>query len=493
MSEEVRKKTRSSLYWNLTLKIPYEIFRFAASIATARILDPKDFGIVSIATIVIYYSNSFTNFGFNQALVQRKEITDRHINSVFTFDLAISVCMALLIFLSSGAIAGFFSSPESENVIKVLSFVFIITTLHDLPYVLLRREIDFKVLSIVDMVRDVSMSIMTLALAYLGFKYWSIVAGHLIPLFFAMLYLLYKMKRPLKVSYHHASLKELFNFSIWSFVQMQVHFLSSRIDRIIIGRALNITMLGVYEKAKGFMQMPSESMTDKITTVFFSSFSRVQHNREEIKNLFNKGLVLVSALNFPIYFGLYAVAPHFVIVLLGEKWAMMVVPLQIMSIAGLFFSLNSLLSSLAVSTGHYKSFTIRFAASTGILIIGSLLAVSSGIDAVAAVLILYASVHFYLSFALVSSAFDLSWKNLAACLFPAFAASIVMGIALEVGKVYFFGALSLFNLFALVAIGGFVYTFCMAVVPSSILSDIRSSVYRDIYKVWLKIRGRERA
>jgi len=489
MSKEVRKKTRNSLYWNLALKIPYEIFRFAVSIAIARILEPKDYGIMSIATMAIYYSNSFTNFGFNQALVQRKEITEKHVNSVFTFDLVFSIFMATLIFTVSGHIAAFFNSPESRNVIRVLSFVFILTTLHDLPYILLRRDIDFKILSIVDMVREVSMSIITLVLAYLGFRYWSMVWGHLIPLFFATLYLLYKVKRPLKLSYHHTSIKDLFNFSIWSFIQMQVSFISNRIDRIIIGRALNIPLLGNYEKAKALMQMPSESMTDKITTVLFSSFSRVQHNKEEIKNFFNKGLVLVSALNFPIYFGLYAVAPHFVLVLLGEKWRLMIAPLQILAIAGIFFSLNSLLSALAVSTGHYKSYTIRFAASTCILIIGCLLAVNSGIEAVAAVLILYAFVLFYLSFALLKNVFDLNWKNLAACVFPALSASIVMAVTLEVGKAYYFGPITLFNLIALVTLGGFVYISFMAVVPSTILNDIRSSIYRDFNKVWVKVRG----
>ena len=292
MNQDVAEKTKKSLYWSLSLKIPYEIFKFAMSIATARLLEPGDFGIVSIATFAIYYANSFTNFGFNQALIQRAEISDDHVNSVFVFDIFISALLASLIFLSSGYIAEFFNSPESADVIRVLSIVFIISTLHDLPYVLLKRDLEFKIISIVDTVREVSMAIITFVFAYYGHKYWSIVWGHLIPLFFAMLYLLIKLKRPLRFVYHHKSIRELFDFSIWSFINMQVSFVSNRIDRIVIGKALDVSALGIYEKSKAIIQMPSTSIVDNITSILFSSFSRVQNDVNQINKIFRKGLMI---------------------------------------------------------------------------------------------------------------------------------------------------------------------------------------------------------
>ena len=491
MSADVAKKTKSSLYWNISLKIPYEIFKFAMSIATARILDPSDFGIVSVATFAIYYSNSFTNFGFNQALVQRKEITDGHINTVFTFDLIVSILFTILIFISAGTIAEFFNSPESKNVIRVLSVVFIFTALHDLPYVLMRREIEFKVIAIVDMAREVSMSIITLILAYSGFKYWAIVWGLLVPLFFAMLYLIYKLNRTLKLSYHHASLVELFNFSIWSFANMQVSFISNRIDRIVIGKALNVTSLGIYEKAKGLIQMPSHSIVENITTVLFSSFSRAQDNKDEIKKIFNKGLIIISALNFPIFFGIYSIAPHFVLVLLGEKWEPMILPFQILAISGIFASLNGLLSALAISTGHYKQYVLRFSASTCILVMGVILVANSGIEAVAAILILYTLILFILSFNLVKNVFEMKWMNLFSCVLPALSSSIFMFIIMETGKFYFFSDITIINLIMLVFLGGVIFTFSMAVIPSNALGEIRGSIYRDGRKIWEQFRDRK--
>lgn len=488
MSNDVGQKTRKSLYWNVSLKLPYEVFRFATSIIVARILEPKDFGIVSIATMTIYYSNTITNFGFNQALVQRKDITDRHINSVFTFDLAISLCLASLFYVLAPSIAEFFNSPESKNVIKALSVVFVLTTLHDLPYTLLRRGIDFRTIALTDTVQEVSMSLLTLGLAVLGYRYWAIVFGHLIPLFFATVYLLIKVRMP-RISYHHDSLKELFSFGFWSFINMQVYFFSTRIDRLIIGRVLTPSILGLYDKAKSLQQMPSEGIGVNITTVLFSSFSRAQHSRDELKNMLRKGLLIVSAINFPIYLGLYAVAPHFVLVLLGEKWRGMIPALQILSIAGLFISLERLLYVGISGAGDYRRGIKRGIFATCVFAVVSLLLVRFGIDAVAIGVVLSSIVGFYLMFDLAGENFDFHWRDLLSCTLPVLISALVMFSAVKAGIVLFFKEPTALNLLGAVTVGAVAYAVPLMFIPSALLNEIRGSVYSDCNKVWVRVKS----
>ena len=244
MGDDIGKKTRSSMYWNLSFKIPYEVFRFGISIVVARLLDPRDFGIVSIATMIIFYSNTLTNLGFKSALVQRKEITDEHISSVFTADLAISCVMACLFYFLAPLIAGFFHAPESIAVIRVMSLTFILTTFYDLPYTLFRRDLNFKVISLVDTAKEVLMSVITVVLAIYGFQYWSIVWGQLVALTLAALFLMVKARRKPRLSRNVAALKDLFNYGIWSFVRTQLAFFSGRMDRLIVGRYLGMSVLG---------------------------------------------------------------------------------------------------------------------------------------------------------------------------------------------------------------------------------------------------------
>lgn len=487
MNEDISKKTKKSLYWNVGLKIPYEIFRFFASILTARILDPADFGIVSIATMVIFYANSFTNFGFNQVLVQKQNISPSHISTVFTFNILASLTMAFLSYFSAEHIANYFNSTESIDVIKVMSIVFILMALHDLPYVLLRRELEFKLITIVDMVRELLMTVLTLVFAINGYKYWSIVYGHLIALSLASVYLVYKTRLPLRFSYNHQAFKELIGTSIWSFLQMQIYFISNRIDRIIVGRFINTTALGTYEKAKSLSQMPSESLGDKLNSVFFSSFSRAQDNKESVNNLFRKGLLLVTAITFPIYFGMYVTSSHFVIVLLGEKWEGMIEVFKIMATAGIFASINGFLSALAVGAGYFKSYTIRYGVSAVALFIGSLLYVDNGIESVAIIYTIYSILLMILSFNIVQKKYDISWSLLISACVPAVVASVAMSFTVVILREFLLNEYTVFNFLLLICTGVLTYSIVMLVLPTAILKDIRHSLFRDLAKLYTKI------
>lgn len=488
MSNEIGAKTKSGLYWNVITRILYELFRFGTSIIVARILDPKDFGIVSIATIVIFYTNTITNFGFNQALVQKKDITARHINSVFTLDLTISICMAGLFYTLAPTIASFFNSPESRDVIRVLSLIFILTTLYDLPYTLLRRDINFRIISIVDAAKEVSMAIITLALAMAGFKYWSLVIGQIVPLLAATLYLLYKTEWSPRISYDLEPLKDLFNFGTWSFIRGQLVFFINRVDRIIIGRFYTPSTLGLYDRAKSLSQMPNETIAQNINSVLLSSFSRAQHDDQGLRNLLVKGLVIISVLNFPIYLGLYVVAPHFIFVLFGEKWKATIDSLQILCLSGIFASFNGLFSTFIIGVGNYQKYSVHLIFLTCFLFIECLFLAPLGIAAVAAGVSLFSLLIFFVSFQHIKKRIQFTWREFAVCVLPAFFCSMIMLLTTKLSLVLFFEKVSLINLLAMVSIGACTYIALIVLIPVPNLNDIRTSIYRDLTAVWCRLK-----
>jgi O-antigen/teichoic acid export membrane protein len=488
MANDIGGKTRSSMYWNLSFKIPYEVFRFGVSIVVARLLDPKDFGIVSIATMIIFYSNTLTNLGFKSALVQRKEITGDHISSVFTADLTISLFMACLFYFLAPAIATFFHSPESIAVIRVMSLTFVITTFYDLPYTLFRRELNFKVITLVDTAKELFMSIITVTLAVLGFKYWSIVWGQLVPLTLAAIYLIIKAERKPRILYKYGAMKDLFNYGVWSFVRSQLSFFSSRMDRLIVGRYLGTTILGIYDKAKSLSQMPTESISSNINNVLYSSFSRIQDKKDELVNMLKKSIVITSVINFPIFIGLYAIAHHFVPVVLGEKWNAMIVPLQIMCISGLFASFSGLLLTAAVNVGNYKKYTIRIMMATGLLFMLWLVLVRWGIVAVSLGAVVYSLLTFAVGIGIVREKIPLSWREFANCVVPALIGCCVMLLCVKLIYALFITRYTLVNLVAVVSTGAVIYAGIMLKIPSDALESLRFSVKRDLNTAWTKFK-----
>jgi O-antigen/teichoic acid export membrane protein len=486
---DIGKKTRSSMYWNLSFRIPYEAFRFGVSIIVARLLDPKDFGIVSIATMIIFYSNTLTNLGFKSALVQRKEITNEHISSVFTADLTISCFMASLFYFLAPAIGAFFRSPESIPVVRVMSLTFVITSFYDLPYTLFRRDLNFKVITLVDTVKETFMSTITVVLAFLGFKYWSIVWGQLVPLTLAALFLIVKAGWKPTLSFKYGALKDLFHFGIWSFVRSQLSFFSSRLDRLIVGRYLGTSVLGIYDKSKSLSEMPTDSISSNINNVLYSSFSRIQDKKDEIVNMLKKSIVLTSVINFPIFVGLYAIAHHFVPVVLGEKWNAMIVPLKIMCISGICASFSGLFLTAAVNIGNYRKYTIRQMIATGLLFVLWLAVVRWGIVAVALGAVVYALVTFFVGIGIVREKIPLSWRDFANCVVPALIGCAVMLLCVKSIYALFITRYTLINLVAIVSAGALTYAAVMLKIPSSALESLRTSLWRDLNAAWAKFKN----
>ena len=434
--------------------------------------------------MAIYYSNSVTNFGFNQALVQRKDITRDHVDAIFTFDILISCVLMVLFIALSTPISIFFNAPECEDLIEVMSVLFILTTFHDLPYALLRRNIDFKMISLIDAGREITMALLTLGLALMGQKYWSIVYGRLIAVALTILYLLRKVDWAPRLTLNLRPLKDLFNFGIWTVVNSQVAFFSTRIDRILIGKYLNVSMLGLFDKAKGLAQMPTDSVAQNINNVLFSSFSRAQENEHDVSRLFHKGLVILSVINFPIYVGLYIIAPYFVLTLLGEKWSPMIAALQILSIGGLFATMNQLFATMLIATGAYRRYTRRLIFMTVILFAVCLFVTKFGMEAVAASVAVFSCVLSWVSYDLIRNEYKVTGIEVFAHLLPAFRGSIIMFVIVHAAATFLFNDMTVLNILVLVVLGVVTYTGVMLLVPAEPLNDIRSAVFRDAGKIW---------
>jgi len=486
MDEGIGKKTRNSLYWNLSCRIPYEVLRFGISIIVARILDPEDFGIMGIAAMLIFYCNSATNFGLNNALVQRKEIDSSHIDSVFTVDLAVSLILTCLLFPLAPLIAIFFHSPESEEVLKVLSVAFILTTFHDLPRALLRRNIAFKLISIVELFRSLSMSLITLVLALSGFKYWSLVWGQLLPLFVATIYLVYKVGWVPRVRYEHASMKQIYSFGMWNFIGGQLDYFNRHVDRFIIGRVFGPLSLGFYDKSVTISRMPLDSIAMNINAVMFPSFSRSQTDKKELKNLFKKAVVLISLINLPILFGCCVVAPYFVLALLGEKWAPMTVPFQILSLSGIVMSFKGLVANFNIAVGNYKKYTIRLGVASLMLLVGCLLLAKFGIIGIAFGVFLFSFFLLIITTIPVKRRLDMSWMEIISIIFPALLSSIVMVSLVKLCSIVFFTSYSIPSLCSLSIIGVASYVVVILCFRTPILNEIKASFYRDCSVLWKK-------
>lgn len=457
MSGDIGERTKSSLFWHLSLPGVYQVARFGISIIIARLLDPKDFGIQSIASAIVFYANTLTNFGFAAALVQKESISEDHMSSIFTMNLVISITFSLVAFIFARDLANFFNTPELKNVLRAISAVFLITTFDVIPLNLLRREVKYKIISLIEFIRGFCQIGVTLTMAALGFQYWSLVygliAGHLL----GTILVNYQAKWIPKIRYHHSSVKEVLNFSWWNFLLSQSASLNNNLDTFIVGKFLGTVSLGYYDKAFSLANMPFQTISLKISDVMFTSFSRNQADKDRLKNHFLKLVSFTSLIIFPVFLGLVAIAPYFVLILFGDKWKPMIISFQVLSLSFIFHSIVNIIGSINLGAGDYKAYIIRRLYGILFILIMLLLFVDKGINVVSLVILIESIFITILGFNVTKQCVSVTWLSFSRAIKPALTGSVIMFMIVKLLSMILI-EMTIINLFFLISVGIIAYT-----------------------------------
>jgi len=481
--KQPEKTLRSDLYWNTLLRIPAQIIFFITSIIIARILDPKDFGIVGISLIAISYVNLFTNFGFSQVIIQRKIRDLNTLNSIFTFNFAISIILSVSFFVFAEDIARFLNADESNHTIQALSVLFIVSAFSIIPTVSLKRDMRFKELVAAELISRFIAAFVTLTCALAGLGYWSLVSGHLISRTVTAVWLSVQARWFPSIVYTHNKMKKLFDFGLWNFLNAQLTFYADNIDKVLLSKFHGLLMLGFYDKSQSIARFPISSLMMNINTVMFSSFSKDQDKKSRIQKDFLKSLTLVSVIGFPIYTGLIIVAPYFVYGLLGEKWSPMIGSFQIILGGCLLRTIYGLSSNLNIGIGNYRHNTLQLFASAVIFTGTCFFLLKYGLIGISCSFLIYSFIITLFGLSLAKKGIGISWTRIVRAVLPGFKLSFIMSsVVILLSRLYFIDY-TISNLFVLSLMGAVFYFILAMIEKNEIVKGMRTSVINDIKDV----------
>ena len=472
------------LYWNTFLPVLSQSFRFVISIIVARLLLPSDFGIISISMIAITFANILTNFGFNQAIIQKKIKDNQLINSIFTLDLLISTFLFIIFLSFAKSFAFFFKIQEAEYAIRVLSLIFIITSFQGIANALLSRDLRFEIISTINLFHTIFSALLTLILAYAGYRYWSLIYGQIIPLAIMTLILCIYSKWQPSICYKNYLMKSIYDFGIWNFLKAQLQYFSQNIDKIVIGKTLGAHDLGLYDKSMSISIMPLDAITMNINSVLFASYSKNKTDLQILRKQFLKSLALISLINTPIYLGLIAVSPHFVLIILGDKWSEMIIPFQIILFSSIFKSFAGVISSLNVSMGNYRLHTVNLLFSTIIFVSLIVILFKYKLIGISIAYLLYCIATPYLTINLARSKLELTWKDiLSGVKTGILGASFMFSLVIILMRVYY-SDIILINMIILIIFGCLFYLIYIYFDDSEYSNEIKEKLKYDLIKIF---------
>lgn len=339
--------------WTAGVKWICQVFTWATTLVVARLLKPSDYGLIGMAAIYLFFVQLFSEFGLGTAVITMQDLSDDQLSQLNS----VSLLTGLAGFAASCAlaipIAKFFRAPQLRLVIVVMSTAFLISAFSIVPNALLRKEMRFKILAIIEGMQGLAQAILTLIFAFLGFGYWALVFGNLsFSVSVTILTLLWKRQR-----FAWPRLSMIRSVLIYSRhivggqLSVGIHDFS---DFIIAGRVLGEGPLGNYSMAWTLAHAPLEKLTNLVNRITPSIFAAVQTDYVALRRYLRNISGALSLAIFPAVLGMTLVANDFVHVALGQKWIGVVLPLELLTIHALFRSNVILLTPLLNVVGEER-------------------------------------------------------------------------------------------------------------------------------------------
>lgn len=341
-NEGLKQKTVSGFIWSFADNFANQGLLFIIGIILARLLTPKEFGLIGMITIFIAVSESFINSGFSQALIRKKECTETDLSTVFYFNLAVGVFCSASLALAAPLISSFFDEPQLTNLIRVLGLVLIIDALTLVQRTTLTRRIDFKLQTKISVISIIFSGALGITMAYTGFGVWSLVAKTLSQKGMnSFLLWIWNRWKPLFI-FSKRSFNELFSFGSKLLLSGLIDTIYRNIYLLIIGKYFSAQELGYYTRADQFKNLPSKNINGIISRVSYPVLSQIQNNPEKLKKGYKKIIKSTMFISFVLMSGMAAMAEPMVITFIGEKWRPSILYLQLLCFVGALFPLQAL-------------------------------------------------------------------------------------------------------------------------------------------------------
>lgn len=320
MPESLKDKTIRGVGWSFVDNIASSGITFLVGLVLARLLTPSEYGVMAIITILVAVSNSIIDSGFSNALIRKVRIERMDYNTVFYFNLLVSIVLYLTLFFASPAISSFFKEPILIEVVRVVGFVLIINALGLIPRTIFVRDINFKRQTKVSLISSICSGTVGIGMAVSGMGVWSLVGQQLSRQLLNTLFLwIYCHWRPIW-EFSMQSFKELFDFGSKLLLSGLLDTIYKNIYYIIIGRFYTSAQLGQYTRAEQFNTIFSSNLTSIIQRVSYPVLSSIQENPERLREAYRQVIKITMLVTFACMLGLAAVAKPLIIILIGEKW-----------------------------------------------------------------------------------------------------------------------------------------------------------------------------
>ncbi|MFO1257174.1 MAG: lipopolysaccharide biosynthesis protein [Gammaproteobacteria bacterium] len=317
--EDLTNKLKKSLSLSFFDKYVGYFLRFIATVIVARLVTPDDIGIFSVAFVVISLGHVIRDFGVAQFLIKEKEINQDKIVAAFTLMLIISWGLFILMYWARHPIADFYNKPELNEALQILSLIFLFAPFGSVRIALLRRDMNFVSLAKINIASYLSLQIVTVILAFLGWGYLALAWGQIAGVLATMLGTFVYYKLPFMMP-RLKGIRGVMRFGINISATNVGESLASGSPDLILGRVLNMEAVGFFGRAQSLISLFKIAVQAAVWPVVLPYFSSKDRQGLSILEDYEKAIRYYTTFALPFLAVLGIASELMIEVLFGGTW-----------------------------------------------------------------------------------------------------------------------------------------------------------------------------
>lgn len=336
-----KKQVISGILWKLMERGGTQGIQFVVQILLARILLPKDFGVIALITVFLTLTNVFVQSGFSAALIQKKDTNLLDFSSVFYLSLFVAGLLYASIFSLAPLISDFYGEPQLVLILRVLSVTVLFGAVNSIQNAIVARRMQFKYLTFSSLGAISLSGIVGVTMASAGFGVWALVWQQITNQFSIMIILWFTVKWRPGLLFSIYRIKGLFSFGWKVLVSALLDTTYNNLYGLIIGKIYNSTMLGFYNQGSLIPNFIVSNINSSIGSVMFPALAANQDDKLRVKTMVRRSIVTSAFIIFPIMVGLAACAESLIEIVFTDKWLPCSPLMQMMCIAYAFWPIHT--------------------------------------------------------------------------------------------------------------------------------------------------------
>lgn len=336
----LKQKALKSVFWSGLEQFGNQIITFTTSVILARVLLPKEFGLIAMLSIFIGIGNALVDSGLTQSLIRTKNIDNRDFSTVFYFNIVVSIIVYSIIVLLAPYIADFYDQSQLTQIVRVYSVIFIINALSTVQRAHLAKIMDFKTIMLISTPSLIISGGVGIALALWGYGVWSLVWSAITLSFSTTIQLWYWSPwRPLLL-FSKEKFNKHFGFGSRLLISGLLDTLFENSYTIIIGKFFAPSQVGFYTRSNSLRILPVQLISGIITKITFPLFSEIQTDNIRLKNIYKRIMQMVIFVVAPTLIFMAVLAEPIFRFLFTEKWLPAVPYFQILCAVGILHPIH---------------------------------------------------------------------------------------------------------------------------------------------------------